>query len=408
MRLVQIFMLASAVLLPTAAAAVDVDLGARVEAVYDSNVFRTSSDEKQDGSFRFTPTIRVEAANSKLGGSILYEPTYEVFTTYSDANDLTHLLVNTFDWAPSEKTDLTWVNSFQAVDVLNFGDPDTIDEGTEVIPSNDIERDRIYLFGSGLSVAHALSPRWTSNSDLTYNLFEPERRNSVASNSIRGFQTFSYGLTAADSLGAGGGITAQFFDEVQTLPASKTFVYQMFATYVRNFGESTTLSLRLGPAAIHTIQDSASGSTTQTFPSDRDGNDFLVSNPARCVTNARPPTSMDPVLWEGSRCAKNTRITMANDPVAWAALDAAGDTELNISGSNKGSNGVKWTVFGEISLTHLWTPTLASTVSYNRSENTANGDGGSAIADTVLFAGSLRPTFPARSSRWRSTPQPGS
>jgi hypothetical protein len=392
-------MLVSAALLPTTAAAVDVDLGARVEAVYDSNVFRTGDDAKQDGSFRFTPIIRIAGATSKFRGDIRYEPTYEVFTTYSDINDLTHLVLNTFVWAPTEKTDIQLSNSFQAIDVLNFGDPDTIDEGTTPVPDNDIRRERIHLFGSGLSIAHAISPRWESNSDLAFNLFDAERRNTVDSKTISGAQSFSYGLTAADRFGGGGSVTAQFFDEVTTLPSSKTFIYQLFASYVRNFGESTTLSVRIGPAAIHTIQKDGSGSTTATFPSfQRTDGSFMVPDPQECVEDARAGRPLDPVLFEGSRCNIDQRVqfdpSMPNstESLQWLALNAMDETDVTISGSNAGSNDVRWTIFGEVALTHLWLPTLASTLSYNRSDNTANGQGGSAIADTVVFSTSWRPS----------------
>jgi hypothetical protein len=399
MRPVSLLILTLATLLPSVAFAIDVDFGARVEAVYDSNVFRTSDDAKQDGSFRFTPTIRIEGANSKFSGDILYEPTYEVFTTYSEANDLTHLLLNSFDWRPTEKTDLTWVNSFQAVDVLNFGNIDTIDEGTTPAPSNDIERERIHLFGSSISVAHAIDPRWDSNTDFSYNLFNAERKNSVDSNSVAGFQAFNYGLTAADRIGGGGGVTAQFFDKSLTLPSSNTFVYQIFATYLRNFGESTTVSIRIGPAAIHTIQDSGSGSVTSVFPANEgDNRGFLVPNANSCVTQAQAGGPLDPVLLEGSRCALTEEVpfddTLPEDmqSAAWQALNAASEQEVTITGSNSGSNDLRWTVFGEVAVTHLWLPTLSSTLSYNRSENTANGDGGSAIADTVQFSTTWRPS----------------
>ncbi|MBW2667140.1 MAG: hypothetical protein JRE13_12685, partial [Deltaproteobacteria bacterium] len=221
MRLVRMLLIAGTALLPVAAGAVDVDLGVKVDGVYDSNVYRTTRNQQQDGSFRFTPTIAIDFPGRKFSGNLYYAPTYEVFTTQSEANGLTHDVRNQLLWVPDEKTDVRLVNRFRALDVLNFGDPDTIDEGTQPIPDNDIKRQRVYLFGSALSIAHAISPRWDSKTSIDFNLFNTERRLTSDSKTIAGFQSFDYGLTAADRIGVGGGVSAQFFDEVTGLPASK-------------------------------------------------------------------------------------------------------------------------------------------------------------------------------------------
>jgi len=424
MRLVKMLLIVITAALPMAANAVDVDFGAIVDGVYDSNVYRTSRNQKGDGSFRFTPTIKITLPGRKFSGNVRYAPTYEVFTTYSDANGLTHDVGNTFNWLPGEKTNVSMTNRFRALDVLNFGDPDTIDEGTTPIPNNDIRRERVYLFGSTLSVEHAISSRWDSRTSVDFHLFNSERRLTSDSKAVSGFQAFDYGLTASDRIGGGGGVSAQFFDAAAGLPASNTYVYQLFGSYSRNFGESTILTLRLGPALIHTVQDSFSSSSTQdTYPSIvidntttvgairdsqnipiRDDNgqgltdstvvaagSVVVPDAGTCLNDGA-----NPVLLEGSRCAF-TRL-LRNDgafpneqaPITAGAFDS--QTEVMLEGSNQGSNDMRWTLFGEIALTHYWLPTLTSTLSYNRRESPTNGQGTSAIADSVFFRTSWQPS----------------
>lgn len=423
MRLFSLLLFAVFASLPVAATAVDLDFGAIVEGVYDSNVYRTSRNQQGDGSFRFTPTIGIDFPGRKFSADFYYAPTYEVFTTYSDANGLTHDVRNNLKWSPSETTDVNLNSRFRALDVLNYGDPNTIDEGTTPIPDNDIRRERVYMYGSGLTIAHAISPRWDSNSSIDYNGFNSERRLTADSQTIAGFQSFDYGLTAADKIGGGGGVSAQFFDEVTGLPASKTFVYQLFASYSRNFGERTILSVRLGPAMIHTIQDPFDKTSTEaTYPSlsirdtttvgairnsqnipIRDdygqgltddtevlAGSVVVPDAGTCLNDGD-----NPVLFEGNRCAF-TRL-LRNDPLIPQESDPIdaitnGVTDVVLAGSNKGSNSMKWTIFGEIALTHYWLPTLTSTVSYNRRESPANGQGASAIADSVLFRTNWQPS----------------
>jgi len=413
--------------LSAAAEAFEVKFGAMVDAVYDTNVFRTSSNKKDDGSFRFTPTIEIEAPGRKLSGDLYYAPTYEVFTTYTDASDFTHDVRNNIDWLPSEKTQVGLTNRFQAVDVLNYGDPNTIDEGTSPVPDNDIARERIHLFGSALGIEHAISPRWTSSSSVNFSLFNSERRLTADSKSVSGFQSFNYGLTAADRVGGGGGFTAQFYDDVLGLPASNTYVYQLFGSYSRNFGERTTLSIRVGPALIHTVQDDFSASASvptypglvlgdpmtfsqltsnENFPVKDEYGQNLAANPGYVIPAGSyvvPDASScdtdadNPVLLEGSRCASNRLLR--NDPAfadeyqAVQTILAADEfSEVEISGSNDGSNDMQWTVFGEVSLSHLWLPTLVSTVSYNRRESPARGLGAGAVEDGVQFLTTWRPS----------------
>jgi hypothetical protein len=389
MRLARILLIVAMASLPLVASAVDLDLGLEVDGVYDSNVYRTSENQVQDGSFRFTPTVRIDVPGKKFSGNLFFAPTYEVFTTQSQANGFTYDVSNQLYWVPDEKTDISLVSRFRSLDVLNGGDPNTIDEGTTPIPDKDISRARTYLFGTALSVAHAISSRWDSNTSIDYNSFDSKRRLTADSKSVGVFQDFDYGLTASDRIGAGGGVNVQLFDEVKGLPASNTYVYQLFANYSRNFGERTILSLRVGPAMIHTIQDPFERTSTQNtyphldYPLDGGVLGVDVPEPNDCLQGGNGP-----VLLEGSRCALKRRLLYVPglDPIN-GTINAIrnSQSEVILAGSNEGSNDMRWTIFGEIALTHFWLPTLSQTISYNRRESPANGQGASTVADSVYF-----------------------
>jgi len=385
-------------LLPLAAGAVDVKLGVETVAVYDTNVFREGSDEKDDGSFRFSPSISIENQDGKLGVDIFYKPTYEVFTTYTDASGLTHYLKNHITYAPSEKTNLELTNIFRKLDLLNFDDPDTVDEGTIPIPDNDIERDEMIIYNAAFNLSHAFTPRLSSDTDLAFSLFDTDRRNSVDNRTVSAFQSFSYAINAANTVGGGGGVVVQMFDKVNTLPESNTFIYRLFGSFVRKFGESTTLSIRAGPAFITTDQENASGSGNPTYP-------FLEFNSPGVAPGSLKVPDADtclvapapPYLFEGNKCALN-RVLRSDHPedLGLAPNDFAGlanafdqirmlSTDTVIAGSSKGSDDSTFAIFGEVTLTHRWMPTLVSTLSYNRNQNTASGQGTSTIADTVSF-----------------------
>jgi hypothetical protein len=426
MRLANALLVSLAVLWPAAAGAVEVRLGAKTEAVYDDNVFRTSEGEAQDDvSFRFSPTIDIRQDSERLGFSLYYEPIYEAFTTYTDANALSHNLSNKATYRFSDRTNIGLASRFQVKYVLNDRDFDTIDEGTTPVPDNDIRREEMFLFDTSLNLTHALSPRWTAATDLAFDLFDPrERRNTVGSQTVSAFQNFSYAHDASNVFGIGGGAVVQMFDEVNTLPGSDTYIFRLFASYERHFGESTTLTIRAGPAYILTRQDDAHGVGSPVYPFiPVDGDttvgalraqgipimdvfgqgltddtvvldgSVVVPNPRTCIDDVVGP--MGSTVLEGSRCSFQL-VLRADDPVegpaAAVVTDPANETETEIPGSESISDDSTFTIFGDIELLHRWTPNLYSSISYSRSDSTTAGQGASSVADSVSFLTVWRPT----------------
>lgn len=419
MRLATAFAVILAVAYPCAAAAVEVKLGGETEAVYDSNVFRLSDDKKDDASFRFSPTIDISEQTDKLGASLYYKPTYEVFTQYTDANALSHYLFNNLTYRFTPKTNVELGNLFRVMSLLNYDQQNSIDDTVETVPDNDIERDEVLLYDSDLRLTHALTSRWQARSDVSFNLFDPQQRDdSVGSKTVSAFQNFTYAHDRANLFGIGGGAVIQMFDEIRTLPASNTYIFRLFGTYERHFGESTTLTVQVGPAFILTRQDDASSSQSATYPFYRVSSNTTVgalrqqgiaieSAGGQNLTNSTPVAAGSVVVPDPGRCIGSETTVLFEtgrcNVVALARSDVPGEQEqaalirdenstVEIQGSNAGSDDSTFSIFGDITLEHYWTPNLISTVNYNRNESTASGQGTSTIADTVSFITVWRPT----------------
>jgi hypothetical protein len=425
MRLAGIIVLTFTALVPLVAGAVDVNLGIKTEAGYDSNVNRSKNAEG-DFSFRFSPDIELAVQDAKFGASLRYIPTYEAFVTLTDASDLTHDLRNRFSWAASDKTKLSLRNRFRVLDVLNFGDDEFVGEGDPPVPDDDIRRDRILTLGSSFNLSHAFSPRWSGSTDVAFTLFETERRNASDSMSVSAFQSFNYAVDAANRVGIAAGGVLQRYDGVDIRPANDSYVFRVYGSYVRNFGERTTLSIRVGPAVISNDQDSfdqtISGVPTYDFVAvdaptrmgalrDIYGDDVdaasqhledgaLVPAGSVIVPDAQSCIGLAPAqaaLLEGSGCERRTVLRPFSQDAgannnAVIGLIRTQTREVVLDGSNSGSEDTKVTVFGDVTLSHIWTPNLVSTAAYNRRQSTAASQGVGTIADSLSFRTTWSPT----------------
>jgi hypothetical protein len=416
MRLAQTAFSFLLMLLPTAAGAVDLDLSAEGVTGYDNNVFRAKGDETGDVVFRLTPTVKLTSQDSKMGWSLQYRPTYEILAQHTEANELTHDVWGRFEYAFNEKTKISLFEHYRRLHVLNYPSDDGVDDESNVVPDDDIRRETVDINDGSFSLSHVFSPKWSGQTNASYRLFYTDRKNANHSKNFTGSQSFQYALNAANDVGFGASITAQMWDGFEFQPASNTFFYNLFGTWVRRFGDSTTLSLRVGPALIHTDQDDidlplreeplyphtvVTESTTaddlrekyeflqwrfnttnnQFFelPATIPAGSVLVPSVTTCELNYNELTD---------RCAFQYLI-LPWDPQASVIRSSV--VPVTLFNSGDGTSDLKVTVFGEVRLTHRWTPTLASTLLYNRSDSTASAQGSSSIADMVSLLTTWRP-----------------
>jgi hypothetical protein len=401
-------------LLPAAAGAVDLELSGEAVTGYDDNIFRTYGNETGDADFRFTPVFGLSSQDSKLGWRLRYQPTYEVFPQHTDADNLTHQIWGSIDYALDEKTAISLSEAYRHLEVLNYPLDEGVDDETLVAPEPDISREKIDINDGSFDLTHAFSPKWTGYTSASYRLFYTSRTNSNNSKSFAGSQSFQYALNASNDLGLGGSVTVQMFDALEYQPASNSFFYNLFGSWERRFGEGTTLTIQAGPALVHTDQDDAGASLVEPFPH------VVVGGPGMSVGTLRQeyPTldtsgfnDVDPVpagsviVPDPEECNNNyvimadhcvLRDILLNDPdVADEDADTVRDAPLiplNVINSNAGASGYKFTIFAEAKLTQRWTPTLLSSLEYSRRDATASAQGSGTVQDLVSFVTAWQPT----------------
>lgn len=429
MRLAQTAFSLLLMLLPAAAGAVDLELSGEAVAGYDDNIYRTSGNETGDALFRFTPVIGFSSQESKLGWRLRYRPTYEIFPQHTDADNLTHRLWGTIDYALDDKTAISLSETYRRLEVLNYPYDDGVDDESNVVPDQDISREKIDINDGSFRLSHAFSSKWTGYTGASYRLFYTTRKNSGNSKSFSGSQSFQYALDAANDVGLGGSVTVQMYDGFEYQPANNSFFYSLFGSWERRFGEGTTLNIQVGPALVHTDQDDLQVDVTGEVPTyphvyvpdqiysddlmdvypsfDPDGNPnpwleggvfgplpLTIPEGSVLVPSVASCGSFNYVAGS-DRCAVRIVIP-ASDPLAQVihplAPNPPATVPLNLVGSDKGASGYKFTIFAEAKLTQRWTPTLRSSLEYSRRDSTASAQGSGTVQDLVSFVTVWQPT----------------
>jgi hypothetical protein len=407
----------------TAAQAVDLDLSATGSSGFDNNVFRTDKREKDDVSFRFGPTIRLRNADRTLSYNISYNPVYEKFVTYDEADDLSHFAAAAAEYQFNDKTAFSFLERFSKTQSMNRGalvpEQDAAGDDIQDVPDSEVRRDDIFRNQASLSMTHNFGPRTTGSLGVEHSYFNSDRKNTAENFSLATTGNLDYAVTARDRIGGGAGFTWQQYEEVTGQPESDTFIYRLFASWVHNFGDDTELMVQVGPALINTNQKKSSGSTVDVYPhfvvtgdtdvagaysnlglnvpgdvKDLDGNlldpDTLVSAGSVLVpedTTCLMGMVEGEFVFSASNCGFNVVIDSVGTYAATATdVIGAGEVALGfLDGDDGSSDDTRLTVFGEVTLTHHWLPELESSVSYSRSDYTASSLGSSTIADRVTI-----------------------
>ncbi len=381
-------------LLPGVSAAVEVNLSMQQETKFDTNAQRSGDDETSDVSFRFIPYGRVGSDDGKFAWRLSYQPALEIFVRDSDDNFLSHFAGGEASYDITPRTELTALNNFSVVQALTEDDISS-DNST----SNDTERDTIFRNRASLALRHIITSRWVSDTNVSHNWFEADRDNAVDSNSIAALQSFNYRLDGSNTIGVGGGATFQFFDNTDVQPGSDTQIYRVFGSWIRQFGETTNVLLRGGPAFIRTEQDSRT--TTGIFgPENLGGNSdnritfFAEAN----ITQRWTDTLTSSVLYNRSEDTANglgastiaDRVTFRTTwtPTDLWDLSIRGDFLNRESPSNLDQGGAgrsqseevesrRWTVAGRVARRLSRAITMAVTARYSDqdTENTTVGSG---------------------------------
>ncbi|MCH8890520.1 MAG: hypothetical protein IH827_05540 [Myxococcales bacterium] len=415
------------------AKAVDLDLSMTTTVGYDDNVFRTDKDTKDDASFRFGPTIRVRDETSDLSYNVSYNPVYEKFVTWTDADDLSHFVHGALEYQLSDQTLLSLSENFRFAQSLNRGpliaNEDASGTDIEPVPETEVQRKDVYWNTASASVIHNFSAHTQGEFTLSQAYFDSERANTSKNNTVSGFANVMHSLSARDQLGLGGGVTWQRFDGVRGQPQSDTFIFRLAGSWIHNFGQDTELIVRAGPAVIYTDQQNDRTTSEALYPfklvagtptigqayaalglelpadvQDLNGTPLLASESlgAGSVLIPGDTNCQDTAFVSGqpvfdqSNCSFN--VVVNADPVN-LAFEAAANTisgapsvNLNFVSGNGGVSDTEVTVFGEASISHHWFPELSSRASYVRSDSGATSLGSSAISDRAMVDTVWTPT----------------
>ncbi|HXV35668.1 MAG TPA: hypothetical protein VEC18_00875 [Myxococcota bacterium] len=414
----------------TAAQAVDVDLSMTTTAGYDDNVFRTSSHEDDDATFRFGPTIRFRDLTDTLTYNVSYNPVYEVFATYDEANDLSHFAHGALQYQLSDLTTFHFSEDFRLVQSLNQGplvaNEDAVGNDINFVPETEVRREDVYRNTAMAWMVHNFSASTQGEFTISHDYFNSDVSNTSTNNSVTGYANLMHALSASDRIGLGGGTTWQRFDSVQGQPQTDSFIFRLMASWIHNFGQDTELTVRAGPAVIYTDQANgktrfgdqyphvvvptartiaqayaAIGQSVPTNVQDLDGNPLagstmiaagsvLIPEDTSCLSvmvNGQP-------VFDRSPCRSYSVVVDSAGPYGAVAtsISSAAQIPLNYVSGNDGVSDTRITGFGEVTLSHFWIPELSSTASYVRTDSGATSLGSSTISDSVYLENVWTPT----------------
>jgi len=252
------------------ARAVDIDLSMTTTSGYDNNVFRTEKDKKDDAEFRFGPTVRFRDETSKLNYRVSYNPVYEKFASWTDADAWSHFANGALDYQLSDRTLVSLSENFRFAQSLNRGplmtQTDALGNDLEFAPDSEVQRDDIYLNTASAAVFHNFTAHTKGEFTVSHNFFNSERNNTSKNNSVSGFANVMHALTSRDQLGLGAGTTWQRFEGVRGQPQTDTFIFRVTGSWIHNFGQDTELTVKAGPAVIYTDQDNANAGSELLYP----------------------------------------------------------------------------------------------------------------------------------------------
>ena len=259
-------------------------------------------------------------------------------------------------------------------------------------------RERVLQNNLMLGAKHHFTPRLSATLRVNQGVFDTSQFNRANALSFGGTASSAYQLTPHHELGGGFSFSRQSFDETFNRPASDTDYYNLFGSWQWLFDETTVLNLQLGPALIHSNQDTPPPSIPRSasdrrsrrsalalgFPNDDDA--ILVGNFDSC-----PIVNGTPLLFDnaGTTCGQMLVTAPPDRDVTDPATNPKDLTYLPGTEPQAISD-TRITYFATASLSKRWTPTLVSSLAYSRQDDTASGIDGGATLDAVILSTSWR------------------
>ncbi len=357
-------------------------LGLSGAAEYDNNVFRTDVQKKDDFVFYITPKVWLIEDEGKFHWDLGYRAPYEKAIQTERVDGFRHFLNADASYFWRERTRIFFTDGFSYSDSVNRFT--TIDD-TGGPPTVGTFREPVIRNSATLGVQHSFTPRLAGNLAFTHRLFETDLPSRSDNMVYVGNTNLQYMLDSRHRLGGGAALTFQDLEAANNgrTPPTQTLFFNMYVSWTWALTETTNFSITGGPTYVDTQYDPPpvviSGQPLVPFFEDPGTGRVYVNNLSDCVDQIVPPGGLCPT--------DNPWYLDPGDPDNADDIDSirAVSSSATLSSIDDPSSGSStWTFFGEVSLSKRWTPELASSLIYRRTESTASGTG-SATLDLVSF-----------------------
>jgi hypothetical protein len=399
-----IVVMLTATLLPTIASGADLGFSFAGAVEYDSNVYRVPDDsdrsKKDDVIFRFTPRTTLTSDEGDFTYRLMYSVPFEQgVDSNKEISDFDQIGRAELGYRLGDNTQFTVSNVTRYARSTTRPLQEDVASG-DLAPNVNSERSRILRSESEFAAIHNFAPRLSGNFRAGYSLFDTEQRDRSDTFTLSGTAGLNYVVDPKHTAGGGVSSTLQHFDDQPGLPGSDSYFYNIFASWVYRFDETTTITLSAGPTIIQTDQDrpKAGVSGVPVIPYttlETDGGDpsvIGVSQILNCPVNEDGPnrviTNFDK---KNAICGSFNSLGVLdrNDPSQAADFMTVTETLTDVAfpGATRPGKNDDLSVngFGQARITKRWTPNVLSEASYRRQQSTASGIGGSTILDSIVF-----------------------
>jgi hypothetical protein len=377
---------------------------------YDSNVFRSHRDEKDDIIFRLRPSVQLaEPRGQDLSYSLTYGLPVEFAVDHTSIDDVDQELSGNATYHVNDRLEFFTFDGFQYIRSELRTNFDQTQGGFES-PLVNNERDRVLLNSAGAGARFAFTPRLNGTAEITNDYFDPSRNDRQRNWQIQGVTDIGYTLTPKHQIGAGARFAYQKYYESQDIVGSNAQIYNLYGTWRYTIDEKTELAVSAGPALIKSQQDDADATKVRamvpftringhfTAPQgfvDIEGNQVggveydngvvLLSQFSDCPRLKNGSSTR--VLVSDQSC--NPSVVLDETPLAEPAgliADITGATTTVENQDPSGENSTDVTVFADVTLVRHWTPDLHTALNYTRQQGNASGLGGAVVGDSLVLS----------------------
>ncbi len=222
----------------------------------ESNVLRTSSNRKADGSYSISPEVILRENHSKLNYRFSYRPTYETFFTTSGIDGFDHRARGVLSWRPTG-VDTFGVNG-------NFSNRRSLrleDESAPSDPPSIVENDRtrVQRFDARLFYDRTISEVFSVQASATIDDLNYNRGTSVDSRAYSGSLSLQYTMNPTTAVGLSASIRERLSrPNGRFRYKTDTEIWDVAFSFRRALTPNLSFSAQAGPSFIRTKQKAPS------------------------------------------------------------------------------------------------------------------------------------------------------